>query len=152
MLDVVMEVSKLTEKRFTIADYPTDIQDNQTGKKYRCSSYGTHMEIICDLLNGLNDELGKYRILYASKEKTSEVLLRDGIALEHEIKSLKTENQKLKQFQNKVFDLIDTKIKEETYSAEMIKKTLSINEDYVEPVNILTIKALEQLKKELQND
>ena len=97
MLDVVMEVSKLTEKRFTIADYPTDIQDNQTGKKYPCSSYGTHMEIICDLLNGLNDELGKYRILYASKEKTAEVLLRDGIALEHEIKSLKTENQKLKQ-------------------------------------------------------
>ena len=46
----------MTEKRFTIADYPTDIIDNQSGKKYPCSSYGTHMEIICDLLNELNNE------------------------------------------------------------------------------------------------
>ena len=86
----------MTEKRFTIADYPTDIIDNRTGKKYPCSSYGKHMEDICDLLNELNDELGKYRILYASKEKTAEVLLRDGIALEQEIKSLKAENNRLK--------------------------------------------------------
>ena len=46
----------MAEKRFTIADYPTDIIDNQSGKKYPCSSYGTHMEIICDLLNELSDE------------------------------------------------------------------------------------------------
>ena len=46
----------MNKKRFTIADYPTDIIDNQSGKKYPCSSYGTHMEIICDLLNELNDE------------------------------------------------------------------------------------------------
>lgn len=38
-------------KRFKIADYPTDIEDTQTGEKYPCSSYGTHMKIICDLLN-----------------------------------------------------------------------------------------------------
>lgn len=46
----------MTEERFIIADYPTDIIDNRSGKKYPCSSYGTHMEIICDLLNQLNDE------------------------------------------------------------------------------------------------
>ena len=46
----------MTEKRFKIADYPTDIEDTQTGEKYPCSSYGTHMEIICDLLNELNNE------------------------------------------------------------------------------------------------
>lgn len=43
-------------KRFKIADYPSDIEDTLTGKKYAMSSYGTHMEIICDLLNSLNDE------------------------------------------------------------------------------------------------
>ena len=46
----------MTEKRFKIAEYPTDIEDTVTGEKYPCSSYGTHMEIICDLLNELNDE------------------------------------------------------------------------------------------------
>ena len=43
-------------KRFTIADYPTDIIDNQNGKEYACSSYGAHMEILCDLLNKLSEE------------------------------------------------------------------------------------------------
>ena len=43
-------------KRFIIANYPSDIEDTLTGKKYAMSSYYTHMEIICDLLNELNDE------------------------------------------------------------------------------------------------
>ena len=46
----------MIEKRFTIADYPDDIVDNQTGEKYRCSSYATHIEIIRDLLNELSEE------------------------------------------------------------------------------------------------
>ena len=45
-----------TEKRFEIADYPTDIIDTVTGKEYEMSSYYTHMEIICDLLNELHEE------------------------------------------------------------------------------------------------
>ena len=46
----------MTEKRFEIADYPTDIIDTVTGKEYRMSSYYPHMEIICDLLNELHEE------------------------------------------------------------------------------------------------
>ena len=46
----------MTEKRFKIADYPTDIIDTVTGKEYRMSSYYPHMEIICDLLNELHEE------------------------------------------------------------------------------------------------
>ena len=46
----------MTEKRFEIADYPTDIIDTVTGKKYRMSSYYPHIEIICDLLNELHEE------------------------------------------------------------------------------------------------
>jgi regulator of replication initiation timing len=52
----------MTGKRFKIADYPTDIEDTVTGEKYPCSSYGTHMEIICDLLNELNDENQKLKL------------------------------------------------------------------------------------------
>lgn len=74
------------------------IEDNVTDNVVsRSIMHKYEADRLCEKLNGLNDELGKYRILYASKEKTAEVLLRDGIALEHEIKSLKTENQKLKQ-------------------------------------------------------
>ena len=53
----------MTEKRFEIADYPTDIIDNVTGKKYRMSSYYPHMEIICDLLNELHEENQQLKIL-----------------------------------------------------------------------------------------
>ena len=55
-----------TEKRFTIADYPTDIIDNKTGEKYPCSSYFTHIEGLCDLLNKLDveSELAKEKAAY----------------------------------------------------------------------------------------
>ena len=46
-----------------------------------------------------------------------------------------------------VVNLIDEKIKEQTYSAEMIEKT--IEEDYIVAVNRLTIAVLEDLKREL---
>ena len=46
----------MIEKRFEIADYPTDIIDTVTGKEYEMSSYYPHMEIICDLLNELHEE------------------------------------------------------------------------------------------------
>ena len=62
------------------------------------------------------------------------------------------ENRELEEFKDRVFELIDKKIKEENYSAKIISDTLNLDEDYEKPVNILTIKALEQLKKELQND
>ena len=51
----------MSEKRFKIADYPSDIEDTVTGKKYAMSSYNTHMEIICDLLNELDSENNKLK-------------------------------------------------------------------------------------------
>lgn len=65
----------MSEKRFTINDYPDAITDNFTGKEYRVSSYYTHMEIICVLLNELDEDNKQYKIL---------------------VESLKDENQKLK--------------------------------------------------------
>lgn len=67
---------KITEKRFKISDYPSDIEDTVTGKKYAMSSYYTHMKIMCDLLNELSEEnmllkeeVGYYKLLLMSLEE-----------------------------------------------------------------------------------
>jgi hypothetical protein len=72
----------MSEKRFKIADYPTDIEDTVTGEKYPCSSYGTHMEIICDLLNELHN---KYIDEYTLRE-----------TLQLELQRVEEENKELK--------------------------------------------------------
>ena len=64
----------MTEKRFEIADYPTDIIDTITGKKYRMSSYYPHMEIICDLLNELHEENQQLKNKLSKIEKKIKVL------------------------------------------------------------------------------
>ena len=64
----------MTEKRFEIADYPTDIIDTVTGKEYRMSSYYPHMEIICDLLNELHEDNRQYKILTDELKKQNKKL------------------------------------------------------------------------------
>lgn len=71
----------MTKKRFKITDYPTDIEDTQTGEKYPCSSYGTHMETICDLLNDLNEENEQLKTtisrLIEQNRKNNDLLVSD---------------------------------------------------------------------------
>ena len=63
----------MTGKRFKIADYPSDIEDTVTGKKYAMSSYNTHMEIICDLLNELHEE----NMILRAKNTQFVIILKD---------------------------------------------------------------------------
>ena len=79
----------MTEKRFTIADYPTDIIDNQSGKKYPCSSYGTHMEIICDLLNEQHEQIERLKRNFRALDEVK-------CELADENEQLKSENETYK--------------------------------------------------------
>ena len=104
----------MTEKRFKIADYPTDIEDTVTGEKYPCSSYGTHMEIICDLLNALHEENKEYEQLINEmtdvknkyKEENEQLKSREH-ELALEINALVDENEQLKQRIKVLEDTID---------------------------------------------
>lgn len=79
----------MTAKRFKIADYPSDIEDTLTGKKYAMSSYGTHMEIICDLLNELDEK-------WIDEFSLRETLQQDLQRVEEENKQLKKQIEELK--------------------------------------------------------
>ena len=84
----------MIEKRFKIADYPTDIIDVATDKKYPVSSYATHMEIICDLLNDFNDENERLKRHYNSLSHNNGLLYDE---CTNKINVLKKENEQLKQ-------------------------------------------------------
>lgn len=84
-------------KRFIIPNYPSDIEDTLTGKKYAMSSYYTHIEIICDLLNELNDKnelfrqnMEEYRKLSLHFERRNNELISDKAFLEKENEELKS--------------------------------------------------------------
>lgn len=100
------------------------------------------------------DKLNKCEMRNKTLKRAKDVndLTERILSLEKQRMDLYEENRELEEFKDRVFELIDKKIKEENYSAKIISDTLNLDEDYEKPVNILTIKALEQLKKELQND
>ena len=60
------------------------------------------------------------------------------------------ENEQLKSFKQKVFDLIDKTIEEETQIAENIEEVAQETRPYAKAVNRITIITLEHLKLELQ--
>ena len=60
------------------------------------------------------------------------------------------ENEQLKSFKQRVFDLIDKTIEEETQIAENIEEVTQETRPYAKAVNRITIKTLENLKWELQ--
>ena len=68
-------------ERFRIADYPTDIEDTLTGKKYPVSSYEPHMVIICELLNKFYEENKRLR-------EENEILEGENIDLNEELMQL----------------------------------------------------------------
>lgn len=68
-------------ERFRIADYPTDIEDTLTGKKYAVSSYEPHMVIICELLNKFYEENKRLR-------EENEILEGENIDLNEELMQL----------------------------------------------------------------
>ena len=90
-------MGRMTEKRFKVnADYLNNLDsiiDNETGIEH------DYLEIE-ELLNGLNDENEQSKMMIAT--------LRN-IVLENE--DLEKENKELKDFKEKVFDLIDENIK-----------------------------------------
>lgn len=125
----------MIEKRFKIADYPTDILDNKTDEKYRCSSYSTHMEIICDLLNELNDENEQLKkreeTLLCEIEDFQELLIKnDGVC------------------HKRVIDLIDDRIS--NFSNVRAELLLHTDDDYRLEKLSFAIQNLRELKKELE--
>lgn len=66
------------------------------------------------------------------------------------LNKLHDENEQLKSFKQRVFDLIDKTIEEETQIAENIEEVTQETRPYCKAVNRLTIKTLENLKWELQ--
>ena len=67
------------------------------------------------------------------------------------LNNLNDENKQLKADKQKVFDLIDKTIEEETQIAENIEE-IRKTRPYVRAVNRIAIKILENLKWKLQND
>ncbi len=66
------------------------------------------------------------------------------------LNSLNEENEQLKSFKQRVFDLIDKTIEEETQIAENIEEVTQETRPYAKAINRITIKTLENLKWELQ--
>ena len=116
-------------------------------------------EEIVDILNQLSDENEQLKQEYTKLKHKHSLLHDECLDAEcdkdryyKDMLSLEEENEELKQFKTKVFDLLDEKIKEEEYSAMIISDVLHLNEDYEKPVNVLTIATLTQLKKELKDN
>lgn len=74
--------------RFKIADYPSDIIDTLTDKKYPISSYEEHMNSICDLLNALVNKNNQLKHNY-------DVCVHHRIDDANKMSDLEKENEKL---------------------------------------------------------
>ena len=105
-------------KRFTV-DGLTITENSQKGRKYLLEYQGG-VNALCNRINGLFDKS----------------------------KRLEKENKELQEFKDKVFNLIEKTIEDETQIAENIESI--IKGDYVKAVNRLTIITLENLKKEFK--
>lgn len=74
----------------------------------------------------------------------------NALKLAERLNGLSDENEQLKSFKQRVFDLIDKTIEEETQIAENIEEVTQETRPYAKAVNRITIKILENLKWELQ--
>ena len=74
----------------------------------------------------------------------------NALKLAERLNKLSDENKQLKSFKQRVFDLIDKTIEEETQIAENIEEVTQETNPYAMAVNRLTINTLENLKWELQ--
>lgn len=97
-----------------------------------------------------NDELKKEITSLKVELDTHKHPLWSTREAERIVNELKQENEQLKSFKQRVFDLIDKTIEEETQIAENIEEVTQETRPYAKAVNRITIKTLENLKWELQ--
>lgn len=155
--------------RFTIKDSAIVqdgyfIKDEENTYTFPTTTDGSHLLMYRKALNELNwsKQLLETQILHIKEDK--QYYKTKCGSLEEELLNLRDKHRELKKQVNdttvavevetckvmeKVFELIDKKIEEETCTAEKIESV--IEGDYICAVNRLTIAALENLKQELKN-
>ena len=164
MTNSVDEVRKLRgrkNKRFTYDNKQVAIlKNNKFWLEGAIATACNHSEI-CNELNALVDENEQLKQncknyewykQYKTVLNENEQLKKDCTVLICHNQEYRKENEQLKSFKQKVFDLIDKTIEEETQIAENIEEVTQETRPYAVAVNRLTIKTLENLKWELQKE
>lgn len=141
----VEEVKKLRgrNERF-IVDTAGTLIDMVTRNTY------DYVSDVCELLNELHEKNNELRLQLNLCSDHRNEFHRAARENANRVGKLEKENEQLKSFKQKVFDLIDKTIEEETQIAENIEEVAQETRPYAKAVNRITIITLEHLKLELQ--
>lgn len=116
-----------------------ELMDCDTQSILAISSIANELIPLCDLLNALHEENQQLKTLNCANKEAVRLNNIKCVRIAKENEQLEKENEKLKQFEQLVFNLIDKSLEKDKRNYEMTY------EDYLNG----RIEALEELKKEL---